>query len=153
MSGENENIIEELVRALQAEKFAHDFFLWAHSVSNTDGVKELFLFFAKEEEAHIRLLKKQLEKKTGQDWDLEDLRPEKFPGLDVPEKDELLKSNMSEKGAIETALKIEASAVKFYKELLNLSFDEEDKKFYSDFVTFEQGHYDQFKKKYDEISA
>ncbi|RMF94333.1 MAG: hypothetical protein D6734_08135 [Candidatus Schekmanbacteria bacterium] len=152
MSEANENIIEELVRALQAEKYAKEFFEWAKSISTNDGTKEIFSFFAQEEESHIRLINKQLAKKAGEEWKIEDLRPEKFPGLDIPSKEELMEKDISEKEAIDIAIKIEESAIKFYKELLSLSVDEEDKKFYSDFITFEQGHYDQFKKKYEEMS-
>lgn len=150
MSEANENVIEELVRALQAEKYACEFFKLAQSVSNDKSIKEIFLFFTKEEESHIRLLSKQLAKKAGYEWNLEDLRPERFPGLDIPEKDEPLEKKLIGKQAIEIALKIETSTVKFYKELLKLSSDD-DKKFYSDFITFEQEHFDQFKKKYDEL--
>ena len=153
MSEGNENVIEELVRALQAEKFACEFFKRMQSSSSDESIKEIFLFFAKEEESHIRLLGKQLAKKAGYEWNLDDLRPEKFPGLDIPERDELLEKKLTGKKAIEIALKIEASAVIFYRELLKLSSDDEDKKFYSDFITFEQGHFDQFKKKYDELQS
>lgn len=151
MTEQSEQMIEELVRAIQAEKYAWEFFRWASDVSSSESVKKIFKDFAKEEEIHQNLIKQQIERVSGEEWDISGFKAEKFPGLTLPSREEFVKSSMTEKDAISLGIKLEESAVKFYEALNSISYDKETRDFCVQFISFEKEHLKNLEKKLSEI--
>ena len=146
----NELAIEELIRALQAEKWGYEFYLGASQRAKDLKAKKIFLRLTQEEVDHQLALKKLLEK-MGEDWDIEGLTPMAMPGTKLPSLKKIAQSRISDKEALEIGIKMEEAAINFYTELGRMVNDKEDKKFFKQLVDFEKEHLTSLQKSYSAI--
>ncbi len=146
----NELAIEELIRALQAEKWGYEFYLGASQRAKDLKAKKIFLRLTQEEIDHQLALKKLLEK-MGEDWDIKDITPMAMPGIELPSLKEIAKKEISDKEALEIGIKMEEAAIKFYTELGRMVNDKEDKNFFRQLVDFEKEHLTSLQKSYSAI--
>lgn len=146
----NELAIQELIRAIQAEKWGYEFYLGASQRAKDLKAKKIFLRLTQEEVDHQLALKKILEKME-EDWDIEELTPMAMPGTEPPSLKKIAQSKISDKEALEIGIKMEEAAVNFYTELGKLVSDKEDKKFFKQLVDFEKEHLTSLQKSYSTI--
>ena len=146
----NELAIQELIRALQAEKWGYEFYLGASQRAKDLKAKNIFLRLTQEEVDHQFALKKLLEK-MGEDWDIEGLTPMAMPGTKLPSLKKIAQSRISDKEALEIGIKMEEAAINFYTELGRMVNDKEDKKFFKQLVDFEKEHLTSLQKSYSAI--
>jgi len=134
-----EFVIQELIRAIQAEKWGYEFYLSASKVAKDLRAKQVFLKLTQDEVEHQISLKKMLDN-VGEDWSIEELSPEPMAGLNLPSIEQITNSNISDKEALEIGIKMEQKAFSFYMDLRKMIDDAEDKNFLKKLADIEKEH-------------
>ena len=149
---DDEFVREELIRAIQAEKWGYEFYIEASRKAKDLNAKEVFLRMTQDEVQHQKILKEMISK-IGEDWDIDNVSPEPLPGLKLPKIEEVKVSDFSDKEALEIAIKMENAVYNFYMELTNMVGGSEYRKFLKKLADFEKEHFVSLKNSYQEMTG
>lgn len=147
---ESRSIVEEgLKKAIEAESTGYHFYIMAASKTQDDKGREIFESLAAEELDHIRFLKAQLASllETGTVLDGLALASHRINGDETsPIFSDDIKHRINEAhfemSALSIGIQLELSAIKYYREQVELNEDKSVKAMYRALAEWEQGHYD-----------
>ncbi len=141
-------VIEILKKALLLEKRGEAFYKKVAEQVNNKELKEFFMFMAKEEELHVKILANQFKSyNKNKILDLGSIDLAENGGFDSVVLSEETKSAISaagfESAAISAAISMEKSAVELYSSRTVEAEDEDEKKLYKWLADWEQTHLDE----------
>jgi rubrerythrin len=148
MADEKENLLEGLLKAIEAEREGYSLYKMAADSTTDPKGKEVFATMAREEWEHIEFLQAQYDSvlKTGQPDRSVKLGPRAdlsggFPIFTHGLKERLGATSV-ETGALSIAVSLEKNAVKFYKWQSQTAKMPEVRRFFAELAEWETGHYD-----------
>ena len=152
---------EMLSKAVEMEKKGHNFYKEKAEQTKNELTKKTFSFLADKEILHIENIQKFIDQYS---------QNGKFPSFDIDSeiekrKEEIrlfektlnkwnqkVKSDSSDKEALEFALDLEKQGYNFYKDILEEANDENLKKFLQFLMEEENEHYEEFMKVYEYLT-
>jgi len=157
MDSYNEEVLEGLRTAMEAEMTGHAFYKNAAESTADPTGKETFLRLAQEEMAHFKYLKTQYKSildKGGYDF-TQKLADEAHKHGSSPifssDFKKRLKESHFEISVLTIGMKLELDAIGFYRACADKAREDEAKKLYLQLAEWEQGHYDAFAHELDNL--
>ncbi len=157
MNESNRALAEGLKKAIQAERYGHDFYLMAAMSTSDPKGKQIFAVLAQEEAEHMQFLQAQyrsiletgLPDRTlnlGKQTDLSGMSPIFSDGLK-----ERIKDANFEMTSLSIGIQLEHDAMEYYSSQAEAAEDQSIKKFYSQLADWEKGHYRALLRQQDEL--
>ena len=155
MKKKNEEILQGLKTAMEAEITGHEFYKNAAKATSDPKGKETFSIMAKEEMKHFNYLRHQYKSVLEKgDYDFSTkLDRQTHQHAESPVFSEALKSRIKEAhfeiSALTIGMKLEMDAMTYYRSCAEKADHEEAKKLYTELAEWETDHYRAFKGQLD----